>query len=182
MPTELIKQLLEAGVHFGHKSSHWNPKMAKFIFGERANIYIIDLEKTAECLSKALDFLKGIASKGETILFVGTKRQAQQVIKEEALRCSMPYVNERWVGGLLTNFSTIKRSIDRLKELEDMQQKGLFDNLSKKEIARFSKEILRLQKNFSGLKEMQNLPQTIFVIDLREKVQPFVRQRGFPFL
>ena len=165
MSTELIKQLLEAGVHFGHKTSHWNPKMAKFIFGERANIYIIDLEKTAECLSKALDFLKGIASEGKIILLVGMKKQAKEIVKEEALRCSMPYVNERWLGGLLTNFSTIRRSIERLKSLEDMNEKGIFSNLSKKESSRLNKELARLKRNLSGLKELQELPKAIFIID-----------------
>jgi len=170
MSKELIKQLLEAGVHFGHKTSNWNPKMAKFIFCERANIYVIDLEKTAECLHSACDFLKDITSKGEIVLFVGTKRQAQEIIKEEAERCSCPYVNQRWIGGLLTNFLTIKKSIDRFKELEEMKEKGLFSNLSKKEQTRLNREFLRLQKNLSGLKEMQDLPKAIFLIDpKREK-------------
>lgn len=165
MSTELIKALLEAGVHFGHKTSNWNPKMAKFIFGKKANIYIIDLEKTVECLNRASDFLKEIASKGGNILFVGTKKQAQEIVKEEATRCSSPYVNERWIGGLLTNFSTIRKSIERLKDLEDKVEKGILNNLSKKESSKLNKELIRLKKNFSGLKEMQDLPKVIFVID-----------------
>jgi len=175
MSTELIKQLLEAGVHFGHKTSHWNPKMSKFIFGERANIYIIDLEKTVECLNIAREFLKGISSKGEIVLFVGTKRQAQDIVKVEAERCSMPYVNHRWIGSTLTNFLTIKRSIDKLKELEEGQQKGLFCNLSKKEFSRLNKELSRLQENLLGLKEMQDLPAAVFLIDPKRE-QTAVRE------
>lgn len=169
MTTELIRQLLEAGVHFGHKTSNWNPRMAKFIFGERANIHVIDLEKTAECLNKAIDFLKNISSQGEVVLFVGTKKQAQEIIKSEAERCSSPYVNSRWIGGLLTNFSCIKRSIDKLKELEEMREKGVFGNLSKKESSRLNRELERLLKNFSGVKEMQQLPKALFIIDPKKE-------------
>src|SRR4030042_4790093 len=151
VPSELIKQLLEAGVHFGHQKKRWNPKMKEFIFGERSGIYIIDLEKTEECVNRARDFLMDITSKGEFVLFVGTKKQAQEVILREALRCGMYYVTERWPGGMLTNFATIKKSINRLKEIETMKVDGTFDKLTKKEVARLEKELAKLNKNFSGV-------------------------------
>ena len=169
MPTELIKQLLETGVHFGHKTSRWNPKMKKFIFGSRSGIYIIDLEKTEECLNKARDFLLDITSKGEVVLFVGTKKQAQEVIVQEAIRSGMYYVSERWPGGLLTNFSTVKKSIDRLKEIEKMRQDGTFQKLTKKEIARLEKESGRLKKNFSGIVQMERMPKAIFIVDTKKE-------------
>lgn len=169
MPTELIKQLLEAGVHFGHKTSRWNPKMKRFIFGERSGIYIIDLEKTEECLNKARDFLVDLTSKGETVLFVGTKKQAQDAVKQEALRAGMYYVTERWPGGLLTNFSTVKKSIARLKEIEKMSQDGTFAKLTKKEVARLEKELEKLKKNFSGIVSMERMPKAIFVVDTKKE-------------
>lgn len=169
MPTELIKQLLETGVHFGHKTSRWNPKMKKFIFGSRSGIYIIDLEKTEECLNKARDFLLDITSKGEVVLFVGTKKQAQEVIVQEAVRSGMYYVSERWPGGLLTNFSTVKKSIDRLKEIEKMRQDGTFQKLTKKEIARLEKESGKLKKNFSGIVQMERMPRAIFIVDTKKE-------------
>ncbi len=169
MPTELIKQLLEAGVHFGHKASRWNPKMKKFIFGERSGIYIIDLEKTEECINKARDFLKGITSKGDFVLFVGTKKQAQESIKEEAIRAGMYYVSERWPGGLLTNFSTVKKSINRLKEIEKMKEDGTFASLTKKEIARLEKELGKLNKNFFGISQMERMPAAMFVVDTKKE-------------
>jgi len=169
MPSELIKQLLEAGVHFGHKTSRWNPKMRKFIFGERSNIYIIDLEKTQEYLNKARDFLLDITSKGEMVLFVGTKKQAQEVIQQEAIRSGMYYVTERWAGGLLTNFSTIKKSINRLKEIEKMKQDGTFQKLTKKEVAHLEKELSKLKKNFSGILEMERMPKAVFVVDTKKE-------------
>lgn len=169
MPTELIKQLLEAGVHFGHKTSRWNPKMKKFIFGERSSIYIIDLEKTEECINLARDFLSQIAVKGETVLFVGTKKQAQEIIQREALRCGMYYVTERWPGGLLTNFSTIKKRIARLNEIEKMQQDGTFEKFTKKEVAGLRNEMNKLKKNFAGITQMQRLPKALFVVDTKKE-------------
>ena len=169
MPSELIKQLLEAGVHFGHQTKRWNPKMAKFIFDQRSGIYIIDLEKTEECLNKARDFLLELASKGEVILFVGTKRQAKEVITQEATRCGMYYVSERWLGGLLTNFPTIQKSINRLKEIEKMKQEGEFSKFTKKEVAGLEKEMEKLNKNFGGIKNMEKLPQALFIVDVKKE-------------
>lgn len=169
MPSELVKQLLEAGVHFGHKTSRWNPKMKKFIFGERSGIYIIDLEKTEECLNCARDFLLDITSKGEAVLFVGTKRQAQEVIQQEAIRCGMYYVTERWLGGLLTNFTTIKKSINRLKEIEAMKEDGTFEKLTKKEVALLEKKLTKLKKNFSGITSMEHMPKAMFVVDTKKE-------------
>ena len=169
MPTELIKQLLEAGVHFGHKTSRWNPKMRKYIFGERSGIYIIDLEKTVDCLNKARDFLMDITSKGEAVLFVGTKKQAQEVVLQEALRSGMYYVIERWPGGLLTNFATIKKSINRLKDIEKMREDGTFKKLTKKEVARLEKESDKLKKNLSGIVQMERMPKAIFVVDTKKE-------------
>jgi len=169
LPTELIKQLLEAGVHFGHKSSRWNPKMKKYIFGERSGIYIIDLEKTVECLNKARDFLLEITSKGEVVLFVGTKKQAQEVVRQEAVRAGMHYVTERWPGGLLTNFATVKKSINRLKDIEKMKGDGTYEKITKKEVARLEKELAKLNKNFSGIVTMERMPKAIFIVDTKKE-------------
>lgn len=169
MPSELIKQLLEAGVHFGHQKKRWNPKMEKFIFGEKSNIYIIDLEKTENCINAARDFLLEITSKGEFALFVGTKKQAQEVVQKEAIRCGMYYVTERWPGGLLTNFSTIKKSINRLKDIEKMREDGTFFKLTKKEVAHLEKELAKLNKNFSGIVKMERMPKAIFVVDTKKE-------------
>lgn len=169
MPTELVRELLEAGVHFGHKTSRWNPKMKKFIFGERSGIYIIDLEKTEECIQKAREFLLDITAKGEVVLFVGTKKQAQDVVLKEAQRCGMYYVTERWPGGLLTNFATIKKSIHRLKEIEAMREDGTFQKLTKKEVARLEKELAKLKKNFSGIVQMERLPKAIYIVDTKKE-------------
>lgn len=169
MPSELIKQLLEAGVHFGHQAKRWNPKMSKFIFGERSGIYIVDLEKTADCLNVARDFMIDITSKGNTVLFVGTKKQAKEIIQKEAARCGMYWVNERWPGGLLTNFSTIKKSIARLKDIEKMREDGTFAKLTKKEVAQLEKELSRLKKDFSGIVEMEQLPSVLFIIDTKKE-------------
>ena len=169
MPSELIKQLLEAGVHFGHQTKRWNPKMKKFIFGARSGIYIIDLEKTEACINAARDFLMDITSKGEFVLFVGTKKQAQDVIKQEAIRCGMYYVTERWPGGMLTNFATIKKSINRLKEIEKMREDGTFAKLTKKEVARLEKELAKLNKNFSGIVPMERMPKAVFVVDTKKE-------------
>ncbi|MFC1703170.1 30S ribosomal protein S2 [Candidatus Omnitrophota bacterium] len=169
MTEELIRQLLEAGVHFGHQAKRWNPKMAKFIFGERKGIYIIDLEKTLEALNQAREFLKDIASKGQTVLFAGTKKQAQEVIKEEALRCKMFYVNKRWLGGLLTNFQTIRKSVARMMEIESMENKGLFEKITKKEIASLTKEKEKLGRNLLGVRDMEQLPGAVFVVDSKKE-------------
>jgi small subunit ribosomal protein S2 len=169
LPTELIKELLEAGVHFGHKTSRWNPKMKKFIFGQRNNIYIIDLEKTTQCLMQAKEFILELTSKGGTVLFVGTKKQAQEIIEREANRCGMYWVNNRWPGGLLTNFSTIKKSLKRLKELKEMREEGVFDKLSKKEASSLMRELEKLEKNFSGIINMENLPSCLFIIDIQKE-------------
>jgi len=169
MIDELIKQLLEAGVHFGHQAKRWNPKMKKYIFGERSGIYIIDLEKTVKALNKARDFLFQLASKGQTVLFVGTKKQAQEVIRQEASRCKMFYVNRRWLGGLMTNFQTVKKSIARFKEIEKMKDDGILDSLSKKEAAQLNKEKEKLERNLSGIKEIVNLPAALFVVDSKQE-------------
>ena len=169
MPSELIKQLLEAGVHFGHQKKRWNPKMKEFIFGDRSGIYIIDLEKTEECINRARDFLLDIASKGEFVLFVGTKKQAQEVVQQEAIRCGMYYVTQRWPGGLLTNFATIKKSINRLRDIERMREDGTFAKLTKKEVARLEKELAKLNKNFSGIVKMERMPKAIFIVDTKKE-------------
>ena len=164
-----VKDLLEAGVHFGHQTKRWNPKMKQYIFGERNGIYIIDLSKTARLFKEAEQFLMELAAQGRTVLFVGTKRQAQDAVAEEAQRCGMFYVNERWLGGLLTNFSTIQRSLGRLRDLETMVTDGRYDSLSKKEIARLEKEKRKLQKNLDGIRNMSSLPDALFVIDTRHE-------------
>jgi small subunit ribosomal protein S2 len=164
-----VKDLLEAGVHFGHQTKRWNPKMKPYIFGERNGIYIIDLGKTARLLRDAEQFVTDLASQGRTLLFVGTKRQAQDAIAEDAQRCGMYFVNQRWLGGLLTNFSTIQRSLGRLRELEAMVTDGRYDTLSKKEIARLEKEKRKLQKNLDGIRNMGGLPDALFVVDTRNE-------------
>ena len=169
MPSELIKQFLEAGVHFGHKVSRWNPKMKKFIFGARSGIYIIDLEKTEENLNGARDFLQEITSKGEMVLFVGTKKQIQDIVQQEALRCGMYYVSDRWPGGLLTNFSTIKKRIARLKEIEKMKEDGTFEKFTKKEVAGLEKELSKLKKNFAGIVQMEKMPKAIYIVDTKKE-------------
>lgn len=167
--TELIKQLLEAGVHFGHQTKRWNPKMKHFIFGEKSGIYIIDLEKTQKFLNEARVFISEVAAQGKSILFVGTKKQAQEVIEEEAKRCGVFYVNHRWLGGLLTNFQTIKKSIKRYKEIVQMEKEGIFNSLTKKEIAALNKEREKLVKNLSGVLEMDRLPSVLFIIDSKKE-------------
>lgn len=169
MPSELIKKFLEAGVHFGHQTKRWNPKMKKYIFGARSGIYIIDLEKTEECLNAARDFLVDLTAKGEFVMFVGTKKQAQEVMKEEAVRCGMYFVTERWPGGLLTNFATIKKSINRLKEIERMKEDGTYEKLTKKEVAQLEKELAKLMKNFSGIVSMERMPKAMFVVDAKKE-------------
>jgi len=164
-----LKDLLEAGVHFGHQTKRWNPKMKPFIFGERNGIYIIDLAKTAKLFRDAEQFVSNLAADGRTVLFVGTKRQAQDAIAEEAVRSQMFFVNQRWLGGLLTNFSTIQRSLARLKDLEAMETDGRYESLSKKEIAQLEKEKRKLQKNLEGIRHMQRLPDALFVVDTRKE-------------
>jgi small subunit ribosomal protein S2 len=164
-----MKDLLEAGVHFGHQTKRWNPKMKEYIFGERNGIYIIDLNKTVKLFRDAEEFVTNLAAEGRTILFVGTKRQAQDVIAEEAQRCSMYFVNQRWLGGLLTNFTTIQRSLGRLRDIEAMATDGRYDTLSKKEIARNEKEKRKLLKNLEGIRQMGRLPDAIFIVDTRKE-------------
>ena len=164
-----MKDLLEAGVHFGHQTKRWNPKMKEYIFGERNGIYIINLTKTARLFGEAEHYVSALAAEGATILFVGTKRQAQDVVIEEAKRCGMFFVNQRWLGGLLTNFTTIQRSIARLRELESMSVDGRYDTLSKKEIARIEKEKRKLHRNLDGIRHMSRLPDAVFVVDTRKE-------------
>ncbi len=164
-----MKDLLEAGVHFGHQTKRWNPKMKPYIFGERSGIYILDLGKTARMFKDAEDFVRQLAAEGKTVLFVGTKRQAQDVIAEEATRAGMYYVNERWLGGLLTNFTTIQRSIARLRDLEAMASDGRYEFMPKKEIARAEKEKRKLLKNLEGIRHMSRLPDALFVVDTRKE-------------
>ena len=164
-----IKQLLEAGVHFGHHTRRWNPKMQEYIFTERNGIYIIDLQKTVKKFEEAYMFIRDVAANNGNILFVGTKKQAAEAIKEEATRCGMYYVNVRWPGGMMTNFKTIKKSINRLNSLTKMQEDGTFDLLPKKEVASMQKEIFDLQKNLGGIKDMDTLPDAIFIVDPKKE-------------
>ena len=164
-----IKQLLEAGVHFGHHTRRWNPKMAEYIFTERNGIYIIDLQKTIKKFEEAYMFARDVSAEGGTILFVGTKKQASDAIREEAERCGMYFVNVRWLGGMLTNYKTIKMSINRLNALEKMQEDGTFDMLPKKEVANLQKEMANLERNLGGIKTMEGLPSAIFIVDPRKE-------------
>ena len=170
-----MKELLEAGVHFGHQTKRWNPKMKEYIFGERNGIYIIDLQKTLKMFKEASKFVQDLTTEGRILLFVGTKRQAQDAIAEEAQRCSMYYVNQRWLGGLLTNWATIQKSIKRLKELDDMATDGRYELLPKKEVIKLERERKHLQANLAGIKELNRLPDAIFVID-SNKEQIAVRE------
>ncbi len=164
-----IKQLLEAGVHFGHPTKKWNPKMAEYIFTQRNGIHIVDLQKTVRKFEEAYNFVSDVAAEGGTILFVGTKKQAADTVRDEATRCGMYYVNVRWPGGMLTNFNTIRKSIKRLKDLEKMQADGTFDLLPKKEVAKKLKQIEDLEKSYGGIKEMETLPSAVFVVDTRKE-------------
>jgi small subunit ribosomal protein S2 len=179
-----MKELLEAGVHFGHQTKRWNPKMKQYIFGERNGIYIIDLQKTLRLFKEATQFVTELTSQGKTVLFVGTKRQAQDAIAEEALRCNMFFVNQRWLGGLLTNFSTIQKSIKRLKELDAMATDGRYELLPKKEVTRLERERKALEKNLSGIKNMPGLPDALFVIDSKneEIAVAEARRLGIPVI
>ncbi len=166
MANVTMRQMLEAGVHFGHQTRYWNPKMAEFIFGERNRIHIINLEKTLPLFNDALNFLGKLAAQNKKILFVGTKRAAREVVREEAERCGMPYVNQRWLGGMLTNFKTVRQSIKRLKDLEEQEKEGAFDRLSKKEALTLRREMQKLEKSLGGIKDMERLPDALFVIDV----------------
>ena len=165
MPSISMKELLEAGVHFGHQTKRWNPKMKEYIFGERNGIYIIDLQKTLKLFKDAMRYVQEMAAQGKTVLFVGTKRQAQEAISEEATRCSQFYVNQRWLGGLLTNMLTVQKSIKRLKELEAMAAEGNWEGRAKKEVVRLERERKHLSQNLSGIKDMNGLPDILFVVD-----------------
>lgn len=169
MASVSMKELLEAGVHFGHQTRRWNPKMKPYIFGERNGIYIIDLQKTLRMFREASRFIAEVTAQGGSLLFVGTKRQAQDAVAAEAQRCGMYYVNQRWLGGLLTNFVTIKKSVARLKELDEMSTDGRYELLSKKEVARLERERRGLEKNLSGIKQMKSLPRILFVIDSKKE-------------
>ena len=164
-----MKQLLEAGVHFGHQTRRWNPKMAKYIFTERNGIYIIDLQKTVKKLDEAYNFVRDVAAEGGSILFVGTKKQAQDSVREEATRCGMHYVNARWLGGMLTNFRTIRRRIDRMEQINKMREDGTFDMLPKKEVAKLELELEKLEKFLGGVKTMDKLPAAMFIVDPRKE-------------
>jgi small subunit ribosomal protein S2 len=164
-----MKQLLEAGVHFGHQTRRWNPKMAEYIFAERNGIYIIDLQKTVKNLEAAYNFVRDISMEGKEILFVGTKKQAQESIKEEAVRCEMPFVNARWLGGMMTNFNTITLRIKRLNQLRKMEEDGTFDLLPKKEVIKLKLEIEKLEKFMGGIQNMKKLPGALFIVDPRKE-------------
>ena len=161
-----MRQMLEAGVHFGHQTRYWNPKMAEYIFGHRNKIHIVNLERTLEKYNDAMKYVRQLASNKGTILFDGTKRQAREIISEEARRCSMPYVDQRWLGGMLTNFKTVKQSIKRLKDLEQMAEDGTFDRMSKREALSHKRELGKLQQSLGGIKDMGALPDAMFVVDV----------------
>ena len=161
-----MRQMLEAGVHFGHQTRYWNPKMAPFIFGHRNKIHIINLEKTLVMYQEALKYVRQLAANRGSILFVGTKRQAREILREEALRCAMPFVDHRWLGGMLTNFKTVKQSIKRLKEMEQMSQDGTFEAMAKKEALGLQRELAKLQRSLGGIKELTALPDALFIIDV----------------
>ena len=169
MAVVAMKQLLEAGVHFGHQTRRWDPRMAPYIFTNRNGIYIIDLQKTTKKIDEAYAVLKGIIDEGKTVIFVGTKKQAQECVKEEAERCGMYYVNQRWLGGMLTNFDTIRARVERLKKLETMESDGTFDVLPKKEVIILKKEMEKLEKNLGGIKDMTELPGAMFVVDPKKE-------------
>jgi small subunit ribosomal protein S2 len=164
-----MKSLLESGVHFGHQTKRWNPKMARYIFSQRNGIHIIDLQKTSACIVEAYDAVRAVVKQGKTVLLVGTKKQAQQAIENEAKRCGMPYVNNRWLGGMLTNFTTIKKSVATLKKIEKMETDGTFESLTKKEVSLLTKQKAKLEKNLGGIKDMKELPGALFIIDTKKE-------------
>ncbi|AEF80201.1 30S ribosomal protein S2 [Leadbettera azotonutricia] len=184
MAVVTMKSLLESGVHFGHQVKRWDPRMKKYIFAERNGIHIIDLQKTIQSIKDAYDAVRKVVASGKTVLFVGTKKQAQQAIQKEAERCGMYYVNNRWLGGMLTNFVTIKKSLLRLKKLEKMEVDGTFENLTKKEISGLGKERAKLQKNLGGIKEMKDPPGILFIIDTRKEgiAVAEARRMGIPIV
>ena len=184
MPSVTMREMLQAGVHFGHQTRYWNPKMAQFIFGDRNKIHIINLEKTLPLFNDAMNYMGKLASKKKNILFVGTKRQAGEIVKAEAERAGMPYVNHRWLGGMLTNYQTVKQSIKRLKDLETMSQDGTFERLHKKEALMLSREMDKLERSMGGIKDMGGLPDALFVIDVgHEKIAiSEARKLGIPVI
>ena len=184
MAVVTMKNLLESGVHFGHQVKRWDPRMKKYIFAERNGIHIIDLQKTIAAIKDGYDEVRRVTASGKSILFVGTKKQAQQAVQKEAERCGMFYVNNRWLGGMLTNFSTIKKSLQRLKKIEKMEIDGTFDNLTKKEVAALQKEKAKLEKNLGGIKEMKELPGALFVIDTHKEQLAVAeaRRMGIPII
>ncbi len=184
MPVIEMGELLEAGVHFGHQTKRWNPKMEKFIFGERNNVYIIDLQKTIKAFTTAYEFVRTLAEHGESILFVGTKRQAQEIVLEEAKRSNMYYVNHRWLGGMLTNFATIKQSIKKLKNLEEADKDGTYDRLPKREVIQLEKSRVQLDRTLGGIKNMKKLPSALFVVDtIKENTSVLEAKRlGIPVI
>ncbi len=179
-----MKQLLEAGVHFGHQTRRWNPKMAEFIFTERNGIYIIDLQKTVKKIDEAYFFIRDLVMEGGSVLFVGTKKQAQDAIKEEAERCGMYYVNNRWLGGMLTNFKTIRKGIDRYNELKKLEQDGVFEVLPKKEVSKLKLEMEKLEKNLGGITEMKKHPVALFIVDPKKERNAILEARklGIPIV
>jgi small subunit ribosomal protein S2 len=184
MAVVTMKNLLESGVHFGHQVKRWDPRMKKYIFAERNGIHIIDLQKTITAIKESYDIIRKVVSSGKTVLFVGTKKQAQQAVQKEAERCGMYYVNNRWLGGMLTNFSTIKKSLQRLKKIEKMEVDGTFENLTKKEVSALQKEKAKLEKNLGGIKEMKELPGAIFIIDTHKEqiAVAEARRMGIPIV
>jgi small subunit ribosomal protein S2 len=184
MAVVTMKNLLESGVHFGHQVKRWDPRMKKYIFAERNGIHIIDLQKTIAAIKDGYDEVRKVTAAGKSILFVGTKKQAQQAVQKEAERCGMFYVNNRWLGGMLTNFSTIKKSLQRLKKIEKMEIDGTFDNLTKKEVSSLQKEKAKLEKNLGGIKEMKELPGALFVIDTHKEqiAVAEARRMGIPII
>lgn len=184
MPVISMKELLEAGVHFGHQTKRWNPKMRKYIYGERNGIHIVDLQKTVKKFQEAYDFMKGIVAEGQSVLFVGTKRQAQDIVEGEAKRSSMFYVNQRWLGGMLTNFATIRKNVDRLKKLETWKTDGTYERLPKKEVAGLEKDRIKLERYLSGIKEMSALPGAVYLVDARiERITVLEAKRlGIPII
>ena len=184
MAVVTMKNLLESGVHFGHQTKRWDPRMKKYIFAERNGIHIIDLQKTIAAIKEAYEAVRKTVHEGKSVLFIGTKKQAQQAIEKEAKRCGMFYVNNRWLGGMLTNFSTIKRSILRLKKIEKMEVDGTFERLTKKEVSKLNKEKTRLEKNLGGIKDMKELPGVVFIIDTRKEAIAVAeaRRKGIPII
>ncbi len=184
MVSVTMKELLEAGVHFGHQTKRWNPKMKEFIYGQRNGIYIIDLQKTIKVFKEGLNFMKGLSESGKEILFVGTKKQAQDIVRDAALRCESSYVNQRWLGGLLTNFKVIRGSIDKLVEFEEMREDGRWDLLSKKEQSKLEKVYRKLSKNLGGIKNMKGVPGAMFVIDSSRETIALLeaRKMGVPIV